>query len=417
MALIHNEEGYWWGVSVLISEADQSIAESQNTLQTPAPDNDSPSPQVVECMSNARLRRFLTEGRDMFRLLHGNMDDLCARDGLPGLRAVLKSFYLTYVRNNALDDTSGTKCFGGVEILSLPSWLHMDCITMGSEIEAEFPDVYGLMIMSENTLLETSLPAEVTALIYDLLTSNQVGMPVTTANDNSRTWRYILGPSDLISSDAALNPLKLYVSADVRDDSYCEEDIKNAAEDSDVHSRRASTDDIEVYLVVLQKTHIRLALLIPEDLAFEYDFYIHLAAISEKFLDGLSAYTSKGSLAPPSTNSSSLMAGKDLLYYQDTMHVESTLPDLPPTTRSAARRRVAAGLVKSLRLFQDLFELLHVDKCNSEINEIMMMENEHWMVGRVDNNRIFLMSPKERVQTLTQVSAEVDDSILTRDKP
>eukprot|EP01134_Creolimax_fragrantissima_P004848 CFRG4848T1 len=405
VAITSPEPGYWVVLSILTSIPLASTSGYESTDGSPLGDTahektiSETGPMVVKGATRPIVMKLINDGFALFRLLHGDMEDIFTNEGVAGLRAILRSFFMPYLGAIRLTDSSIAKIVSGIETMKLHAPLYMDCVTLVSQIECVFPDVAGVILMFENRLIISSLPEEATQQLYRLLTTNEEGMPMTNSPDSSRTWRYVLGPSDIASDDSALTPLKVYIKKDDTD----ENGHRNGVSTSECSNE-------ELWLIVLQRKHMRMVLLVSENLAFDREFYRLLSACVENSLDALSTFVAKHSV-PSSTSSNGLSAGKYFIYDEDTMHVDNTLPGVHANSRSNATRKLFGRLSKTLHVLSDLDDILGTtasDDCSS-MKEILVTEDERWIVARKQGTRRLFMTPYDRRQgTLTQASMEVD---------
>ncbi|XP_073983942.1 vacuolar fusion protein CCZ1 isoform X1 [Rhodnius prolixus] len=324
------------------------------------------------------------------KLFIGPYQTAIEKHGPDFLKMKLDMFFTRYLLSVRLKENDIIGLFQGVRFLPLdkPTFLHSQCFI--NSVEAKFPIVDYVMLFFNDELIWSGVGAEDAQIIYRYLISSllptylkatksisalSLSRPLPAVN------RFVTGPDTLNDKVYTDQVPKVYISSVMTPGHY--------------------------HLVVYRLQQLTIALLIPSDQILKLEFYRNLdsflAPRMEKISKEIHSYRDLQHQISSSNCSSDESMDTRYVYFNSlNLATKSTLNE----KKFPAQGPIAKDLLNILvTMHQNQKRLVEEGITSGE--HIVKTKTDHWVVGRMSNNRHFYITLERKKTNLVEVSEEV----------
>lgn len=322
------------------------------------------------------------------KLFLGPFQRLIEKDnGSPDLlKKKLDSFYTKYLLSLDLKKCDIIDLFQGVQFLPLdkPTFLHSQCFL--NLFETAFPQVdYSLLLFNEQ-LVWSGLPAEDAQVVYRYLVTSLLPyfLSHSGSSDGRRTAtkpnRFVTGPENLTDLDVTYSGKvpRVYLSHIPQPGFY--------------------------HLIVYRYHQSTLSVLVQGNEPVKLDFYRRMDSFLFRRLDKVNGELSEYKEQQPNSSPASDFDQDSRFVYFNSMNLA--------TKTTLDKKKDGSGQSASKELLKLLVEIYQHQKWLGESGclsseTIMKTMTEYWVIGKMSNNRQFYVTVERKKTNLVEVSEEV----------
>ncbi|KAK9503746.1 hypothetical protein O3M35_010243 [Rhynocoris fuscipes] len=322
------------------------------------------------------------------KLFIGPYQDVLSNHGPDFLKRRLDMFFTRYLLNVKIKDNDIVSLFQGVRFLPLdkPTFLHAQCFV--NSVEAKFLLVDYSMLFFNDDLIWSGVGADDAQVIYRYLVSSLLpsylqATKSISALTMSRTVdpanRFVTGPDTLSDKVYTDKVPKVYLSSVLTPGHY--------------------------HLVVYRFQQLTIALLIPSEQILKLEFYRNLDTFlsprMEKICKEIHLYREQQHVISSSASDESV--DTRYVYFNSlNLATKSTLNE----KKHAGQTPITKDLLNILVTMYDDQKRLSERGITSE-EHIVKTRFDHWVIGRMSNNRHFYITLERKKTNLVEVSEEV----------
>lgn len=303
------------------------------------------------------------------------------------LKKKLDFFFTKYLLTLNLKKCDIIDLFQGVQFLPLdkPTFLHAHCFI--NLVEANFPVVQYSVLLFNEQLVWSGLPAEDAQVVYRYLVNSLLPCHSSSSPEGKRSTvkpnRFVTGPENLTDINMTFSNKvpRVFLS----------------------HIPHPGFFNLVVYRV----RETTLSLLIPGNETIRLDFYRRLDSFLNKRLEKidseLNEYKEQTSSSGPSNSSDALDQDIRFVYFNSMNLATKSILD---------KKKDPGGQSIPKELLRLLVDVQQHQKWLAESgdlsNETMVKTiSDHWVVGKMSNNRQFYIAVERKRANLIEISDEV----------